>query len=145
MKTNRIFFVLIIIFIPKFLLADVITPLSVITLPALPLIILLEALFVFLWVKKIYHLQLRFVKALWVISLANLGTSLLGTFIPLYKYAGENLMWIVVAFVMSVVFEWLVYIPFLSGENLNKKQLGVLSFGANLVTYIPIGVFMGMF
>jgi len=82
---------------------------------------------------------------LWVISIANLGTSLLGTFIPLYKYAGENLMWIVVAFVMSVLMEWLVYIPFLSEEKLNKKQLFVLSLGANLVTYIPIGVFIWRF
>jgi len=64
LNSKILFLAGLLVLLPKFLWADVITPLSVITLPALPVIIIIEALFVFLWVRKKISFTIKILKGL---------------------------------------------------------------------------------
>ena len=124
--------------------ADVITPLSYVTVPLLPVIIIVEALVFLLLSRKWLHVPVGFWKVLGVMAVANLVTSLLGTFVPIYRYAGENVFWIGVAFVLSVVVEWGVYIALFRELRTRRWGALILSVGANLATYVPFAVLFGL-
>ncbi len=140
---NKIILALLALFLlPQVVFADVITPLAYITLPAIPLIILAESLYLYFVLRKRLSFKNKGLKITLIVSLANLTTSLFGTFIPLYKYSAENLIWILVAYFLTVFIEWLIYLPFFRKENLTKGQLLKYSAWANLITYIPLAGFM---
>jgi len=65
----------------------------------------------------------------------------LGTFIPLYRYTAENLMWIGLAFIFSVFIEWEIYIPFFRKVNIKILDLLKISFVGNLITYAILAFF----
>lgn len=122
-------------YIPPLVLADVITPLSYMTIPLIPLIVLIEAFVFWLLVNKVIKVRIGFWKLILVALIANIVTSLLGTFIPLYRYAAGNLILIGVAFVFSVFIEWEIYIPFFRKVNIKIFNLLKISFVGNLITY----------
>lgn len=120
---------------PQIVLADVIVPLSSITFPLIPFIILIETLVFWLLANKFFKFRVGFWKSLLVVVIANLATSLLGTIIPLYKYAIGNLIWIGITFVLSVFIEWAVYIPFFRKTKIKLTDLLKISFAGNFITY----------
>jgi hypothetical protein len=130
--------------VPKLVSADLITPLSFMTVPLIPIIILIEAFVFWILANKWLKIQTGFWKLILVTLVANLVTSLLGTFIPLYRYTAENLMWIGVAFVFSVLIEWAIYIPFFRKVNIRIFDLLKISLMTNLATYIPIAILIGL-
>lgn len=133
------FFVLFsIFFLPLIAFADFIVPLSVTTIPLIPFIILIEALVFWIFANKFCKVAVSFWKLVLVTFIANLVTSALGTFIPMYHYLETNLMWIGIACAFSIFIEWLIYIPFFIKTDLTKKQLFKISIIANLITYILI-------
>ncbi len=103
---------------PSIVSADIITPLSFMTIPLIPFIILIEAFVFWLLANKVIKVPIGFWKLILVTLVANIVTSLLGTFIPLYKSITENLMLVGVAFVFSVFIEWGIYIPFFRKVNI---------------------------
>jgi hypothetical protein len=121
--------------VPSIASADMITPLSVLTIPLIPFIILIEAFVFWLLANKVIKVPIDFWKLILVTLVANIVTSLLGTFIPLYRYTAENLMLIGIAFVFSVFIEWGIYIPFFRKVNIKISDLLKISFVGNLVTY----------
>jgi len=132
------------LFIPKLVSADIIIPLSFMTVPLIPFIILIEAFVFWLLVNKWIKVQTGFWKLILVVLVANLVTSLLGTFVPLYRYTAENLMWIDVAFVFSIFIEWGLYIPFFRKANIKIFDLLKISFIVNLATYISLAILIGL-
>lgn len=122
--------------------ADVITPLSYFTIPLLPIIIAIEALAFLLASRRWLHARIGIWRILIAMVVANVATSLLGTFIPLYRYVSENLLWIAIALVLSVVAEWGIYIPFFKRFESRLSRLLALSLMTNLATYIPIALLL---
>ncbi len=123
---------------PSIVSADIITPLSFMTIPLIPFIILIEAFVFWLLANKVIKVPIGFWKLILVTLVANIVTSLLGTFIPLYKSITENLMLVGVAFVFSVFIEWGIYIPFFRKVNIKIFDLLKISFIGNLITYVII-------
>ena len=129
--------------LPQLVSADLITPLSTMTIPLIPFIILTEAFAFWLLANKVIKVPIGFWKLILITLVANIVTSLLGTFIPLYyrHTASENLMWIGVAFVFSVFIEWGIYIPFFRKVNIKILDLLKISFVGNLITYTILAFF----
>jgi len=120
--------------LPTLLFADVITPLSYYTLPLLIPVILLESAILWLLSRK-WLGGIRYWKALVIAIVSNLASSLVGLAIPLYKNRTENLMWVGLAFVLSVLIEWGIYIPFIRQKP--KVLLGISGI-ANMASYTLI-------
>ena len=127
--------------LPQLVLADLIMPLLSITIQLIPLIILIEAFAFWLLANKVIKVSIGFWKLVLITFVANIVTSLLGTFIPLYKYTAENLIWIGIAFVFSVFIEWGIYIPFFRKVNIKLLDLLKISLVGNLITYAIIVFF----
>ena len=135
MRNKFIVLLSLILLIPSIALADVITPLSFITIPLIPFIILIEAFVFWLLANKVIKVPIGFWKLILVTLVANIVTSLVGTFVPLYRHITENLIWIGVAFLFSVFIEWGIYIPFFRRVNIKILDLLKISFIGNLITY----------
>lgn len=133
--------ILIFLLLPRLVSADIITPLSFMTIPLIPFIIIIEAVAFWLLANKVIKVPIVFWKLILVTLVANIVTSLLGTFIPLYKFAAQNLMFIGVAFIFSVIIEWGVYIPFFRKINIKILDLLKISFVVNLITYAILAFF----
>jgi hypothetical protein len=125
---------------PQIVLADVIVPLSTVTFPLIPFIILIETLVFWLMANKLMKIKVGFWKSLLIVAIANLATSLIGTIIPLYKYAIGNLIWIGIAFILSVFIEWAIYLPFFWKNKVKKTDLLKLSLAGNFITYTILAV-----
>ena len=140
-KKFLLFTILTFLLLPQLVSADLITPLSFMTIPLIPFIILIEAFAFWLLSNKVIKVPIGFWKIILVTFVANIVTSLLGTFIPLYRYTAENLMWIGLAFIFSVFIEWEIYIPFFRKVNIKILDLLKISFVGNLITYAILAFF----
>ncbi len=140
-KKFLLFTILTFLLLPQLVSADLITPLSFMTIPLIPFIVLIEAFVFWLLVNKVIKVPIGFWKIILVTFVANIVTSLLGTFIPLYRYTAENLMWIGLAFIFSVFIEWGIYIPFFRKVNIKILDLLKISFVGNLITYAILAFF----
>ena len=135
MRNELIILLGLILLMPSIASADIITPLSFVTIPQIPFIILIEAFVFWLLANRVIKVPIGFWKLILVTLVANIVTSLLGTFIPLYRNITENLMWIGIAFVFSVFIEWGIYVPFFRKVNIKIFNLLKISFVGNLITY----------
>lgn len=144
--------------------ADVIMPLAVVTIPFLPVIVLIEALLFWLLLNRRYKVATGFWRSVVIILVANLATSALGTFLPL-PYAhpqlaasfapggqpavtrepaaiGAYLIIIGIAYALSVLVEWAIYLPFFRKSGPGKAALFKVSLLVNLASYIPLAVLL---
>ena len=92
--------------------------------------------------NKNIKVPIGFWKLILVTFIANIVTSLLGIIIPIYKYISTNLIWIGVAFALSVFVEWGIYIPFFRKFTIKIIDLLRISFVANLITYAILAFFL---
>jgi hypothetical protein len=141
---NKLLFLIIFTFLfsPQFASADVIIPLSFLTIPLIPLIVIIEAVIFWEIANKKIKVPIGFWKLILVTFIANIVTSLLGIIIPIYKYTSTNLIWIGVAFALSVFVEWGIYIPFFRKVTIKIIDLLRISFVANLITYAILAFFI---
>lgn len=145
------------VLIPQLVLADIMTPISQTSLPLFSTITLIEAFVFWLFINKIFKVKVGFWKSLLIIFVANIITSLIGTFIPYVPFGHHastvestdyilpsaplivQLIFPFIAwglyFVLSVFIEWAVYIQFLKKTIAKKSDLLKISFVANFVTY----------
>lgn len=131
---------LMLILLPKIVFADIITPLSMMTIPLIPGIVLLE--FIVFWIaRKIIKFDAKLYILFVAVFVANTVTSILGTVFPLYKSAAENMMAVAAAFVMSVLIEWAVYELFFR-KKIKVLPLFAVSLGGNIITYAFIMIFV---
>ncbi len=132
------------LFLPQLASADVIVPLSILTIPLIPIIVIIEAVIFWEIANKNIKVPIGFWKLILVTLIANIVTSLLGIIIPIYQYTSTNLIWIGVAFVLSVFIEWGIYIPFFRKVTIKIIDLLRISFVANLITYAILSFFLLM-
>jgi hypothetical protein len=130
--------------VPESVSADVITPtLSHLTVPIIPFIVLIEAFVFWILVNKVIKVKTGFLKLVLVALVANVVTSIVGAFFPLFIYTAAwmwNLTWIGIAYLVSVFVEWAIYIPFFRKVDIKRFDLLKISFAVNLATYIPISL-----
>lgn len=77
------------------------------------------------------------IEILTIVLVANLASSAAGSFFWIYKYQMENLITISIAFVLSIIIEWLVYIIYFLIQRRKKvfELLNICIIG-NLATYL---------
>lgn len=124
--------------------ADIITPLDRYTLPFIPVIILLETIILWLFIRKD---NFSFWRALFACTAANLVTSFIGLFFPVFGETGRGSglmfstagiwVWVLVALVLSWLIEFVIWLPFYKKYE-NKLKLFAFSFVANLASYILV-------
>ncbi|MBN1386105.1 hypothetical protein JW968_03975 [Candidatus Woesearchaeota archaeon] len=137
-KKSLLSAILAFLLLPQLVSADLIIPLSRLTIPLIPFIIFVEAFAFWLLADKVIKVPIGFWKLVLVTFVANIVTSFLGTFVRLYKNTDVNLILVGVAFVFSAFIEWGIYIPFFRKVNMRILDLLKISFLANLATYIPL-------
>jgi len=115
-------------------LADIIIPLSFVTIPLIPVIVLIEVLVFWLIARKA-KVPVGFLRLVLATFAANIATSVVGTLIPLYRYTAQNLIGIGIAFVVSVLVEWRLYVLFFRKTRILIPYLLKVSFLGNLITY----------
>ncbi|PIN87086.1 hypothetical protein COV19_01565 [Candidatus Woesearchaeota archaeon CG10_big_fil_rev_8_21_14_0_10_44_13] len=137
MRNKHIFMaILTMVFLPKSVFADVVMPISLLTMPLIPLIVLAE--FIVFWIaRRIIRFDAKLYMLLLAVFLANILTSALGTVFPLYKSASQNMIHLGEAFALSVLVEWGIYELFFR-KKIDKKALFVVSLGGNVITYLFI-------
>lgn len=134
MRKRHIILGISLLLIPSLSHADILTPLTVLTGPLLVPIAVVEGVVFWLLAKFWYKIPTGFWKALGVIAVANLGSSAMGLLIPI---SGQgNFLMLSVAYFLSVIIEWLIYIPFFRRSPFKRLDLLKLSFPVNLASYI---------
>lgn len=140
MKKGLLFFIFLISLPAVF--ADIIMPWSFITMPVIPVIVFVEVLVFWFFFRKYLLVNVKLLRIVGVVLAANLATSLIGTLIPLYRSLTTNLMWIGLAFVMSVFVEWGICIPFFRKFRIGLSNLFKIVLVANIITYAMIVSFL---
>ncbi len=146
MINRKVFLVtLFLLLTPSICRADIATALCEISLLFLVLIVPIEA-FVFCNYPKLRNKlsssdklfeKLGGMEILTIVLLANLASSAAGSFFQFYKYRLENLITLGIAFVLSIIIEWLVYIIYFLLQK-RKKVLELLNICiiGNVATYL---------
>jgi len=127
--------------LPEVVSADVAWPLSIYTIPLIPVIVLIEALIFWSIANKVLKVRIGFWKIILVTLIANIITSLLGTLIPLSRFTVDNFIWIGVTFVFSVLIEWVIYILFFKKVIIKNLDLLAISLAGNAITYALLVLF----
>jgi hypothetical protein len=146
MVTRTAFLVtLFLLLAPNICRADVATALSEISVLFLVLIVPIEA-FIFSNYPKLRNKlsssdklfeKMRGMEILTIVLMANLASSAAGSFFQFYKYRLENLITLGIAFVLSIIIEWLVYIIYFILQRRKKviELLNICIIG-NVATYL---------
>lgn len=145
-RVSRTVFIvpLIILLAPSICRADVATSLMELGWLLLIIIAPIEALVFLIYDrlrKKIagpagYFEKINGIEILAIVFGANLTSSFAGIFFHFYKYKLENLITLCIAFVLSIIIEYLVYKTYFLIQR-RKKALGLLNISiiGNVVTY----------
>lgn len=113
--------------------ADVILPFSFVTIPFYPLFLIVELILFWLLANRVFSIKVSFWKSLLIVAVANIVTSLMGTFIPSYRdFTGP----ILTAFILSVIVEFGIYLLFFIKKDVKRINLFWISGLVNLVSYI---------
>ena len=115
-------------------LADLIVPFTVSTIAYFPLIVIIEIIGFWLLTNKAFKIKASFWKSVLIILVANVVTSLIGTFIPVY---GFSLYAVAITFVISVLIEFGIYVLFFIKEKkVSKMNLFLVSLIVNFFSYL---------
>jgi hypothetical protein len=125
--------------------ADMIVPLSPVTLHATGVIILVEAVALALFVRRTLKARPRILILLLTSSVANLLSSMIGVifyftpgFVMTLDFSSLGLVALAFAFVLSTFVEWPVYIVLCRGPHFTKRRLLRASLVANSVSYLML-------
>ena len=140
-KNYFVLSILVFLLLPEVVSADVAWPLSIYTIPLIPVIVLIEALVFWLIANKVLKVQIGFLKIILVTFIANIITSLLGTFIPLSIFTIDNFIWVGVTFLFSVLIEWVIYLLLFKKVIIKNLELLAISLIGNVITYALLVIF----
>lgn len=154
------FFLFIFLIIPSLAFADAIVPLGGLGIVLIPIISLIEFIAISLLFNYILKIKIRDRILLLVSVIANFVTSFFGAGLQallgllFLKWSDQNveslsffqmsiggqisstvnLIWLGTTFIISVIVEWIIYIPFLR-KLINSFNLLKISFFANMISY----------
>tara|TARA_Y100000310_G_scaffold338017_1_gene426554 strand:- start:591 stop:1025 length:435 start_codon:yes stop_codon:yes gene_type:complete len=122
--------------------ADVIVPFSFVTIPFYPLFLIVELIIFWVLANKIFSIKIGFWKSLLIVAVANIVTSLIGTFIPAYRdFNGP----ILIAFIASVIVEFIIFSLFFMKRKVKKINLFWISGIVNIVSYVILYIIFMIF
>lgn len=124
---------LLILFIVPLVSANIAMPFSERIVYLLPLVIVIETICFYLLSNKSFNIKIGVGKSFIIITLANILTSAFGTFMPIHIFAPFAL---IIAFILSVIIEFLVYLMLFFKEDVKKKSLFSISLTTNIISYI---------
>lgn len=126
------------LFTVNVVLADVAMPLSLVTIPYFPIIILIEMIAFLILIKKFYKIDIGIKAIIVIVLIANIITSLLGTFFPIYRYFIGNLTSFVLSFIVSIPVEFAIFRHFLKflKKKFNSLDLLEITFIINFFSYL---------
>lgn len=117
-------------------------------IPFIPIASLIEALIFWILTEALFHEkgnvnfkkdQIRFQRILIVLLIANITSFLIGIFL---KHSGVSffskryfLYFLFFPFLLTVLIEWLIYIPFFQKSTYKRSKLLIFSFLVNLFIY----------
>ncbi len=139
MRLKTLIVIFTILILPELASADVIFPLTFVTLPFFPLILLIEVVVFaayYNFVLKNKGLKLPFGDLLLGIFAANLASSFTGLAFPISK---DTVVLVLSTYLASVFVEFLVYTVFF---KIGKMELLKISFLTNLASYSTIFTFL---
>jgi len=122
--------------------ADIIMPFSYVTTPFYPLFLIVELILFWLLANKVFSIKIGFWKSLLIVAVANIVTSLIGTFIPSYRdFTGP----ILIAFILSVIVEFIVFLLFFIKKDVKRINLFWISGIVNIVSYLILSAIFLIF
>jgi len=122
--------------------ADIIMPFSVVTIPFYPIFLVVELILFWLLANKVFSIKIGFWKSLLIVAVANIVTSLIGTFIPAYRdFTGP----ILIAFILSVIVEFIIFLLFFIKKDVKRINLFWISGIVNIVSYLILFVVFTIF
>ncbi len=116
---------------------DTITPLVTNSLLFILGSILLEFIIFLLFASK---LKLNIGRIIIAVLTANIISALFGVFIPSGSTLLLHYIWFGVAFLLAIVFEWLIYIAFFMKHSITNQKLAIIAIVANLITYLALAL-----
>jgi general secretion pathway protein G len=153
MKGMMVLTILYLFLFPRLASADYAAPFSLYTIPIIPIIIGIETLVIWCAFKKKYNIKHIMITLLKFVSLANIFTSLMGTLFPIYMFHKYNLLNISICFILSLLIEWIIYIPCFRKYSMKFSKIPFstylsdllkVTFVANLITYVLIASFVSV-
>lgn len=124
-----------------FVSADIIIPAgwSLLNIQLIIGIIIIESIVLFLLINNYFNKKFQFWKVLSIVLIANIITSFIGAFIPIYNLTLSFFFW---TFLISVIVEFIIYILainfILKNKELKKKELFIACVLVNMITYVLI-------
>jgi hypothetical protein len=120
----------------------------------LPFIILIELLAIMVIARAVLKANLRLYTMLVAVFVANVIAAAVGTAVDILlevsdayayvyttltpTYSNTAVVWIILAFVLSLLIEWRVYVRFFRRSGLGERNLFRLSLVGNTITYLII-------
>ncbi len=136
---------LILIFLPLPVFADLITTQSMIVFGApylLLLIIIAETLALWLITKYFKKKNIGLGRCLLAMSIANIVTALVGKMIPLGKGQAMAFVLLIVSYPLSSIIEAPLIKLLIRKNTYSMKDIIIMSFFVNLVTYLPMAIWL---
>ncbi len=118
---------------------SILTPLTLIIAPFLIAGFFIETFIFWMFTGKT---GVGFWKSVVAVFTANATTAFMLFFISFNTNNETNLLWYSIAFALSVFVEWIVFIPFFYTKETHGFKLLLISFIANLITFILTGFFL---
>ena len=122
--------------------ADIVVPLSTVTIPLYPLFLMVELIPFWLLSNKVFSIKIDFYRALLIVAVANIITSLMGNYIYYHRDLSIPLL---IAFIWSIIIEFVIYGLFfiLIYRDVKKVfyqsiKLFLISVMTNTASYLPL-------
>jgi len=121
-----------------FISADLIVPVGwrILNTTIIVGIIIIETILFWLLSIKFFKIKVGFWKSLLVVAIANIVISFIGYFVSMSFSINKLIYFILIAFILSVVIEWGIYLLFFLNRKNVKKKLFYVSLIVNIVSYI---------
>ena len=144
-KKSLIFTIFVLLSLPGIVLANAAVPLTGISFFEFFLIILIEIIvfYVYLWIKhrKLRGLKFSILKGkriVFIVIIANIATTLPGFIVPVGVYKIYTLITLGIAFVLSFLIEWGIYVLYFRKSNVSVLDSFITSCTGNVLTYLII-------
>jgi hypothetical protein len=111
---------------------SILTPLTLIIAVLYLAIVFIDAFVIWMFTAKA---GVNFWKALLGASLANITTAVFGLFIGFNSNNKSNLIWFLVAVIVNILIEWLIYIPIYKKNEVTKTKLFIISLISNVIVF----------
>ena len=129
----------ILLFLPTLARADLISPLDWPTVFLFPVIVLIEAAAFYAAADLIFKAKIRVFRIVALVTVANLLTSMVGTFFfPVYEESAQLMLNLTSALAITVLIELALFLPTPLKAKLKTRNLLIIVIMVNILSYMMI-------